>query len=209
MQRDSDEDAWRAIVENYGDRAELDDERPPSPPRRPRRRAGHDAAGSAGLERLFRPLPEPEAPSRTSTTTSDEFVPPPPPPLPKVPPDRLLAWVGLFGSPTVLLVCLVLGVHLAPWLGYLLVASFIGGFVYLVVQMPRGPHRPLGRRRPALVATPALASALARLGPAEPALAALLAQLLAQLLALELALALAGRPDATGARPSGPCRRRR
>ena len=61
-------------------------------------------------------------------------MPPPPPPLPSVPPDRLLAWSGLFGSPTVLLVCLVLGVHLAPWLGYLLVASFIGGFVYLVVQ---------------------------------------------------------------------------
>jgi hypothetical protein len=26
---------------------------------------------------------------------------------------------------------------LAPWLGYLLVASFIGGFGYLVVKMPR------------------------------------------------------------------------
>ena len=38
----------------------------------------------------------------------------------------------------VLLVCVVLGVHLPPWLGYLLVASFIGGFVYLVVKMPRG-----------------------------------------------------------------------
>ena len=63
-------------------------------------------------------------------------MPPTPPPLPKLPPDRLLAWVGLFGSPTVLLVCLVLNVYLPPWLGYLLIASFIGGFIYLVVKMP-------------------------------------------------------------------------
>ena len=69
-------------------------------------------------------------------------MPPPPPPLPRLPPDRLLAWSGLFGSPTVLLVCLVFGVHLPPWLGYLLVAWFVGGFGYLVVHMPRGPGDP-------------------------------------------------------------------
>ena len=69
-------------------------------------------------------------------------MPPPPPPLPRLPPDRLVAWSGLFGSPTVLLVCLVVGISLPPWLGYLLVASFIGGFVYLVVQMPRDPADP-------------------------------------------------------------------
>lgn len=124
MQRDSDEDAWRAIVENYGERVELDDDPPAAPPTEQR------------LERLFVPLPQP-VDDDVDDEPDDDFVPPTPPPLPKLPPDRLLAWLGLFGSPTVLLICVVLNVHLPPWLGYLLVASFIGGFVYLVVKMPR------------------------------------------------------------------------
>jgi hypothetical protein len=127
VQRDSDEDAWRAIVENYGERVELNDEPVADPPAEQR------------LERFFTPLPQ--QPDRSELddpeTEPDDFVPPNPPPLPKLPPDRLLAWVGLFGSPTVLLVCVVLNVYLPPWLGYLLVASFIGGFLYLVVKMPR------------------------------------------------------------------------
>jgi hypothetical protein len=135
VQRDSDEEAWRGIVENYGERVELDDEPP----------AERAPSPDTDLERLFRPLPQPQPepqPQDTEAELEDEFVPPTPPPLPKLPPDRLIAWSGLFGSPTVLLVCLVLGVHIAPWLGYLLVASFIGGFVYLVVHMPRGPADP-------------------------------------------------------------------
>ena len=134
MQRDSDEDAWRAIVENYGERAELDDEPATEPPA--------DPSTEQRLERFFVPLPRPEAEEADDVRDVDDepddaFVPPAPPPLPKLPPDRLLAWTGLFGSPTVLLVCVVLNVHLPPWLGYLLVASFIGGFLYLVVKMPR------------------------------------------------------------------------
>ena len=143
MQRDSDEDAWRTIVENYGDRVELDDEPLPQ-----------EASDRPSLP-LFEPL-LPQSPESFDDPDDDvdkdidevadlddeRFVPPVPPPLPKLPPDRLLAWTGLFGSPTVLLVCLVFGIHLVPWLGYLLVASFIGGFVYLVVKMPRGPADP-------------------------------------------------------------------
>ncbi len=128
MQRDSDEDAWRTIVENYGDRVEIDDE-PVAEPASQRPPATEMWAVDADSE----PDLEPD---------DERFVPPPPPPLPRIPPDRFLAWSGLFGSPTVLLVCMVLGVRLPPWLGYLLVASFIGGFVYLVVQMPRGPADP-------------------------------------------------------------------
>jgi hypothetical protein len=143
VQRDSDEDAWRTIVENYGDRVELDDEPLPQ-----------EASDRPSLP-LFEPL-LPQSPESFDDPDDDvdndidevadlddeRFVPPVPPPLPKLPPDRLLAWTGLFGSPTVLLVCLVFGIHLVPWLGYLLVASFIGGFVYLVVKMPRGPADP-------------------------------------------------------------------
>jgi hypothetical protein len=137
VQRDSDEDAWRAIVENYGERVELNDDPPSDPVVDPDDKQGYDAAGSAGLQRLFRPLPEPQRDAEELEDELDEFVPPPPPPLPKLSPDRLLAWVGLFGSPTILLICLVFNFRLAPWLGYLLVASFIGGFGYLVVKMPR------------------------------------------------------------------------
>ena len=155
MQRDSDEDAWRAIVENYGERVQLDDEPLAAPPveARPDTSAESLTEPSADappdspavppatqrLEKYFAALPEPADPVEDPEDALEErYVPPPPPPLPKLPPDRLLAWLGLFGSPSVLLVCLVIGVHLPPWLGYLLVGSFVGGFLYLVAKMPRG-----------------------------------------------------------------------
>jgi hypothetical protein len=140
VQRDSDEDAWRAIVENYGERIELDDESSAEPAvesaAEPDEKQGYDAAGGAGLQRLFRPLPEPET-EDVEDELDEDFVPPTPPPLPKLSPDRLLSWAGLLGSPTILLICLVLDVRLVPWMAYLLVGSFIGGFAYLVVKMPR------------------------------------------------------------------------
>ena len=139
MQRDSDEDAWRAIVDNYGDRIELDDQAVVEPTSEPRPEPRPESSAEPGLERLFRPVPQPDD---LEDELDEAFDPGVPPPLPRLPPDRLLAWSGLFGSPVVLLVCLILGVHLAPWLGYLLVASFIGGFAYLVVHMPREPEDP-------------------------------------------------------------------
>ena len=138
MQRDSEEDAWRAIVENYGDRPEIDDAAvvEPSASTRP---AGEVWAIETDLDDDQDGDPDADL---DLDSTDERFVPPPPPPLPRLPPDRLLAWSGMFGSPTVLLVCLVLGVHLPPWLGYLLVAWFVGGFIYLVMHMPRGPADP-------------------------------------------------------------------
>lgn len=122
MSGQSDEDAWRSIVENYGDRPRVD------------------------------PLPEaPEAPEAPETPdppagpagdAEDRFVPPSPPPLPHPPPVRLAAWLGVFGAPAVLLVAVVLGIPLPGWLGYGLVAAFVGGFAYLVVHMQRGPRDP-------------------------------------------------------------------
>ena len=136
MQRDSDEDAWRAIVDNYGERIELDDVSSVEPVVEPDENQGYDAAGSAGLQRLFRPLPEPEA-DRTSRTSSTSSCHPRRRRCPSCHRTGCSRGSGLFGSPTILLVCLVLNIHLVPWLGYLLVASFIGGFAYLVVKMPR------------------------------------------------------------------------
>ena len=124
MQPDNEDEAWRAIVENYGDRPDLDpaDLPPqPAPPQEP-------AAAPVPV-----PAPAPD---------EERFVPPPPPPVPRSTPDRLAAWAGLFGAPLVLLVALVLNLSLPTWAGYVLVAWFVGGFLYLVVQMPSGPRDP-------------------------------------------------------------------
>jgi hypothetical protein len=126
-----DDDAWRAIIDNYGDRPEIEveDTAPPEDPEPELRRA-----------------PEPVASWDDDFPDSDwsteRFVPPPPPPLPTPTTDRLIAWAGVFGSPLILLVCLLFGIDLPQVVGYLLVAGFVGGFLYLVIQMPRGPRDP-------------------------------------------------------------------
>jgi hypothetical protein len=127
------DDAWRAIIDNYGDRPDLDEDTDPP-------------VESAPESHAPEPAPEPVASwddaFPDSDWSTDRFVPPPPPPLPAPTTDRLIAWLGVFGSPVVLLVCLVFGIDLPKLLGYLLVGSFVGGFLYLVVQMPRGPRDP-------------------------------------------------------------------
>ncbi|MFC6286563.1 hypothetical protein ACFP3Q_04480 [Nocardioides sp. GCM10027113] len=122
MSGQSEEEAWRAIVENYGERPEVDP-----------------------LPQEPEPAPEPFAAyveGPVDRADEDRYVPPPPPPLPHPPPARLAAWSGLFGSPAVLLVALVLDVQLPSLVGYLLVGAFIGGFLYLVANMERGPRDP-------------------------------------------------------------------
>ena len=141
----SDDDAWRSIVENYGERHALEPQDDPQDgPARP------DPAPSASLERLFQPWRAAEwdgEPAAGSADADDldedeEFVPPPPPPLPRPTPDRLLAWIGVLGSPIVLLTTLLFRISVPQLLAYALVGWFIGGFVYLVVQMPREPRDP-------------------------------------------------------------------
>lgn len=131
MGRDDDE-AWRAIVDNYGDRV-LDDESPTDA--QPEREPEPSAQVSPGVTSWDDPFPD-------ADWSSDSFVPPPPPPLPVLPTDRLVAWAGVFGSPLVLLVCLLAGFTLPSLLAYGLVAAFVGGFLYLVFKMPREPRDP-------------------------------------------------------------------
>ena len=69
-------------------------------------------------------------------------MPPPPPPLPRLPFDRLLAWSGVFLSPLILLRRDGLQIDLPTIVSWLLVGGFLGGFGYLVAQMPRGPRDP-------------------------------------------------------------------
>ena len=118
---------WRSIVENYGET--------PSFPDTPR-----------PLPELFEPLPQevpPELDPVAAAEEADRYVPPPPPPVPRPRGLRLLAWMGLFGVPAVVLVLLVIGISLPPLVGVLLLVWFIGGFAYLVATM-HGPHDPDG-----------------------------------------------------------------
>lgn len=121
--RDEDE-VWRDIVENYGEAPSVE-EAPPVVYPGPR-------SDVVEPDEVYDPDPWDEG----------RFVPPPAPPVPLAEPPRLLAWIGLFGSPTVLLVALVIGWQLPGWLSTLLIGSFIGGFGYLVATMNREPRDP-------------------------------------------------------------------
>lgn len=146
---DADDDrAWRAIIENYGERAELDEDPAgpvePTPPAV----AGAPFGGRFGDPRLLgaddRSDGFDDGPAAPQHEPDEEegYEPPPPPPLPTVAPDRGLAWAGVFGSPTVLLVMMVLQISIPWWLGWTLIIGFVGGFVYLVAKMPREPRDP-------------------------------------------------------------------
>lgn len=137
----NDDDVWRAIIDNYGDRADLEDQ-----------------AGSAtdAAAQSTEPTPEDlpgtgqppaEQPAWAdafpdSGWEEDRFVPPPPPPLPTTTTDRMVAWVGIFGSPAVLLLSLILDFRLPELINYVLVLGFVGGFLYLVIKMNREPRDP-------------------------------------------------------------------
>lgn len=131
-----DDDAWQAIVDNYGDRPELDEPEPAPPTRRPHLdeddRYPDPTSDQAGWD----------DPYVDADWESDRFVPPPPPPIPTTTVDRQAAWLGVLGSPLVLLVCLIFRIPLPVILGYALVGAFVGGFLYLVFTMTREPRDP-------------------------------------------------------------------
>jgi hypothetical protein len=106
------DDAWRQIVEHYGDTPEF----------------------------LEPPAAEVDVPVEEPSRERDEeegFVPPEPPPLPRPQGARLLAWLGVFGAPILLVVSALVGYGLPPMISTLLVIWFLGGFGYLVWQMPK------------------------------------------------------------------------
>jgi hypothetical protein len=150
--RPEEDEAWRAIVENYGERPVLDDPAPESSTadehtdRDDGRDADADLASSATGPRLPGPEPAPDEwedhRDRAAYEITDRFHPPEPPPIPLPGPVRLAAWSGLFGAPALLLICLVLGIRLPSAAALALVVWFAGGFGYLVWHMPKGPSDP-------------------------------------------------------------------
>jgi hypothetical protein len=129
-----DEDAlWRGIVDNYGDRVVLEPDPEPEQDVPTDRRGPVD--GDLHVPGSPRGLTEPAELSAARDDRDDHYVPPPPPPVPRTTPVRMLAWFGLFGVPALVLVFLIAGVTLPPWLGLVLMGWFVGGFVFLVAAM--------------------------------------------------------------------------
>lgn len=124
--RDDDE-AWRAIVDNYGERPGA--EELPSPATVP------DPAPAEPFDPTIEELD-------ARVDPADRFVPPPPPPAPRIELPRHLPWLGVLGIPVLLLVSLLGSIDLPTWLGYLLVCGFVGSFVYLVLTMKPGGRDP-------------------------------------------------------------------
>ena len=143
-----DEDAaWAEIVAHYGDRPEMgsdtpeaavtDEPAPDDPAPGPSDRGLFDRSYlDAQLARQARDTPELN--SAATWDNEGHFVPPTPPPLPSLEPRRKAAWIGLFGSPLLMLLGIVFGWTYPTWLSFLLVLAFVGGFGYLVATMPRG-----------------------------------------------------------------------
>ena len=126
MSRQSEDDAWRSIVENYGERAEIEP----------------DVEAEAEAEPANEQLDPWQDDVEDLDDEDERFVPPPPPPLPHPPPVRLAAWIGVFGAPAVLLVSMVVALPLPGWVAKGLIGYFAVGFLYLVFNMDRGPRDP-------------------------------------------------------------------
>jgi len=133
--------AWREIVEHYGERPVLDDDSPV-------------VDEPAGTEDPGDSLDAPDVPAHLedddpverreeAVAETERFRPPPAPPFPAPRTwQRGLAWSGLFVAPLVALVLGLFSLYVTPLIGWALVGWFVGGFAYLVRQMPRSPRDP-------------------------------------------------------------------
>lgn len=146
----AEEQAWRDIVDHYGERATLpDDEDEPSlddvvdlvelvEPVEPE--APVDPALPVDPAEPAEPVVRPDPPR--FVPYADHFVPPPLPPPPDIATDRRFAWVGLVVPPLMLLLVVVLRYPLPGILTAGLVVAFLGSFGYLVATMSRDPRDP-------------------------------------------------------------------
>ena len=140
--RSAEDAAWREIVDNYGDRPLLEDV-PADRPDDPVEQVTDAVADEAPEDRNQLAAVEPELrsqPRPAREPVEEHYVPPPPPPVPRAEPPRLLAWLGLFLAPSLVLVALVAQYPVPSWAGLLLMVWFVGGFVYLVASMRSEPR---------------------------------------------------------------------
>lgn len=139
--KESAEDAaWAAIVANYGERAVLDDQDTVPGGSHPEPEVADGAEPIPGD--TIDEADGADEPESAYLEDEERYIPPPPPPVPRPPLDRLIAWIGVFGSPAALLVCMIAGIQIPIWLGWAMVIGFIGGFGYLLARSPGTPRDP-------------------------------------------------------------------
>jgi hypothetical protein len=133
--------AWREIVEHYGERPVLDDETPAV--EEPATAEQSDDAPDAPDLPEHLEDDDPVERREKAIAEAERFRPPPAPPFPTPRTwQRGLAWAGLFLAPLLALVLGLFSLYVTPLLGWALVGWFVGGFVYLVREMPRSPRDP-------------------------------------------------------------------
>lgn len=127
------EAAWREIIANFGDRAELpEDEIAP---------AETAARFEDDVDESF----ERDGDDYETYEDEERFVAPRPS-LPRTTPGRFLAWLGALGAPVAAVLLFVVHVSFGWWIPTWvidgLVIAFLAGFGYLVLAMPREPRDP-------------------------------------------------------------------
>ncbi len=122
------QEAWQAIVDNYGDRPALEE---PTP-------VELDLDDPV----LDDPTLDDPVPDIASPDREERYLPPPPPPVPIPRGLRGLAWGGIVLAPALAVMMLLVRFDLPTALDYLLVGWFVGGFLYLVSTMSQHPREP-------------------------------------------------------------------
>jgi hypothetical protein len=143
---DPDLAAWRDIVENYGDRAELPPDVASGVDTDDQAQGSVAESGPSYSVRFGDFDDDVDEPFEASNDPLDDgFVPLDPEPL-HLGLARTLAWTGVLGAPLLAVVATVVvtasSFAVPPWFGWLLVAAFLGGFGYLVVTMPKDRDDP-------------------------------------------------------------------
>ncbi len=127
--------AWLEIVEHYGERPVLHDDEPATP--------AESAASSEDGEDPYEVEEDPEVEVEEEVAPVDRFQPPAPPPFPAPRTwQRGVAWSGIFVAPALALVIGLFSIYVHPLFGWALVVWFVGGFGYLVSEMPKSPRDP-------------------------------------------------------------------
>lgn len=138
MSTRDDDAVWQQIVDNYGERPDVPAADAPlvdTPLIDP------VPIDPSPIDPPVADIPAGDAPEPFHVELYDEkFVPPPLPPPPEIRPERRLAWVGLVGSPALLLAFTFLDYPLPTVLTGGLVVAFLASFGYLVATME--PHDP-------------------------------------------------------------------
>jgi hypothetical protein len=148
----AEEQAWREIVDHYGEVPVVPDDVEPIDPAdipadiptdatTPHPAGTADIPTDAGGEPAEVP-PEQPAELFRFEPYDEQFVPPPLPPPPDIPADRRFAWIGLIAPPVLLLIVVVLDYPLPGILTGALVVAFLGSFAYLVATMSTEPRDP-------------------------------------------------------------------